>query len=330
MNINEIAELSGVSRTTVSRYLNDGYVSAEKREKIRAVVEQTGYVPSNYAQTLRTNKTGVVGIIVPKISSESISRMTDGLTEVLGERGYHTLLGNAGSRLERELDYLTVFRNRQVDGIVLIGTVLTAAHIKAIRALPMPIVVLGQQTEVCGCVYYDDFGAAKALTEKLLDHGRRRIGFIGVDHRDMAAGLARFEGYQAALKKAGLQPEKNLLTQGAFALESGYENTGILLDRVQGLDALFCATDNIAAGAIMRLRERGVSSPEQVAVCGVGDSPVARLLYPSLTSAHLHYKTGGEEAARMLLALMDNEVPMAVHKSVKLGCTVIERKSTGE
>lgn len=326
MNINEIAKLAGVSRATVSRYLNDGYVSAEKREKIRGIIDSTGYIPSSFAQTLRTNKTGTVGVIVPKISSESISRMVDGITGVLGEKGYHPLLGNTNQDQNRELEYLTIFQNRQVDGLLLIATVLTPRHVKAIRALSTPLVVLGQETALCGCVYYDDFGAARSVTAAMLDKGRRTVGYIGVDRRDKAAGTARYEGYCAALEDHGLPFRPELAKEGAFTVESGYANAALLLEREPALDGIFCATDNIAAGALLCLRERD-ALPPRVAVGGVGDSQTARLLSPSLTSAHLHYKTGGVEAARMLLDLMENGSP-GVSKSIRLGCTLAVREST--
>ena len=105
MNINEIAQLAGVSRATVSRYLNDGYVSTEKREKIRAVIEQTGYQPSSQAQTLRTKKTKLIGIILPKINSETISRMAAGVSEVLNKKGYQIILANTDNSIQEELKY---------------------------------------------------------------------------------------------------------------------------------------------------------------------------------------------------------------------------------
>ena len=103
MNINEIARLAGVSRATVSRYLNKGYVSEEKKERIRKVIEETGYNPSSQAQMLRTKKTKIIGVIIPKINSESISRMVAGISLVLSKEGYHLLLANTDNNEEEEL-----------------------------------------------------------------------------------------------------------------------------------------------------------------------------------------------------------------------------------
>lgn len=117
MNINEIAEQAGVSRAAVSRYLNNGYVSEEKKERIRKVIEETGYRPSTQAQMLRTKKTKMIGVVLPKINSSSISRMVAGISEVLSENGYQMLLANTDNNIEEELNYLEVFKENYVDGI---------------------------------------------------------------------------------------------------------------------------------------------------------------------------------------------------------------------
>ena len=115
MNINEIAWLAGVSRTTVSRYLNNGYVSEEKKEKIRKVIEETGYQPSTQAQMLRTKKTKLVGVVLPKINSDTISREVAGISDVLAKRGYQIILANTNNDIEEELKSLSLFRDNQVD-----------------------------------------------------------------------------------------------------------------------------------------------------------------------------------------------------------------------
>ena len=135
MNINEIAKLAGVSRATVSRYLNEGYVSEEKKERIRAVIEKTGYQPSTQAQTLRTKKTRLVGVILPKINSDTVSRMVAGISDVLSKNGYQLLLANTNNDIAEELKYLNLFKDRQVDGILFIATILTARHKETVKSL---------------------------------------------------------------------------------------------------------------------------------------------------------------------------------------------------
>ena len=125
MTIKEIARLAGVSSAAVSRYLNGGYVSGEKKEQIRKVIEETGYQPSAQARILRTKKACLVGVVVPKINSESISRVTAGIEQVLSRRGYQMLLASTDNDPRKEITYLKLFESYPVDGIILIGTVIT-------------------------------------------------------------------------------------------------------------------------------------------------------------------------------------------------------------
>ena len=122
MNIAEIAKRAGVSSAAVSRYFNDGYISEEKREKIRRVVEETGYRPSVQAQTLRTKKTKMIGVIVPKVASASIGRVVEGILSVLNGRKYQMLLAVTQNDPEKELEYLDAFSEKQVDGVILVAT----------------------------------------------------------------------------------------------------------------------------------------------------------------------------------------------------------------
>ena len=144
MTINEIAEMAGVSRATVSRYLNDGYVSKQKAERIRKVIAETGYTPSVSAKLLRSNHTNLIGVIIPKISSDSISRMVNGISNVLMAEGYQMLLACTNNNEADEVRYLKTFSQNNVDGIILFGTVLTQQHYETLKGISCPVIVLTQ------------------------------------------------------------------------------------------------------------------------------------------------------------------------------------------
>ena len=128
VKMKDVAELAGVSSAAVSRYLNGGYISADKAARIKQAIELTGYVRSSQARALRTGSTKLIGVIVPKINSESVSRITAGIGQVLGRRGYQMLLANTDNAADRELEYLDLFQNHPVDGIVLVATMITDEH----------------------------------------------------------------------------------------------------------------------------------------------------------------------------------------------------------
>ena len=324
MNINEIAELAGVSRATVSRYLNDGYVSAEKRERIHKVIEETGYQPSAQAQMLRTKKTGFIGVIIPKINSDSISRMVEGISTILTNKSYQLLLANTSNNVKEELQYLKQLSNNHVDGIILIGTVLTKEHIRIMKQLTVPVVVLAQKTPEFSCVYYDDFEAAKELTAIALKDGKNPV-YIGAIPDDEAVGIQRVQGFKAACKKAGINIDESHLTNGIFTLENGYESARELFKLDPSIDTVVCATDKIAVGAMFYIKEIGKRIPEDVQICGFGDGLVSNVCDPNLTSVHFYYKTSGEEAAKMLVENIEN--PKTIRKEIKMGYKIVVKES---
>lgn len=326
MDINEIARLAGVSRATVSRYLNNGYVSQEKRRLISDVIQQTGYVPSQSAQQLRTGKTNLVGIVIPKINSQSVGRMVAGITEEFIGTPYHTLLSNTNNDPDEELRCLRVFADRpRVDGLVMLATILSEEHLAALRALNVPVVILGQRLDEFSCVYHDDYRAVFDVA-KIALRTARHPAFIGVRDDDVAAGAMRHRGFVDACRSVGIEPAPEAQVVGSFTVESGYLCCEQIMDTLPETDAVICATDTMAYGAMTCLREYGHRVPEDVQVTGIGDSELSRILMPSVTTAHLFFKTSGREAAKILLEAMDDGDEVC--RQLKIGYEVYGRNST--
>lgn len=260
MTIKEIARLANVSSAAVSRYLNGGYISEEKRAQIKKVIEETGYHPSAQARTLRTKRASLIGVVVPKINSESISRVTEGIGNVLAARGYQMLLASTDNNAKKEIEYLHLFEKYPVDGIILIGTMITAEHRRFLKNAQIPVVVTGQNTKYANCVYHDDYGAGKAMGKLAasLSGKNKHIAYIGVTREDKAAGAAREDGFRAGLRAEGRELEEKDVRISAFRAEAGYEAALSLLDEETDIDVISCATDTIAAGAIRALRDRGI------------------------------------------------------------------------
>ena len=328
MNITEFAAYAGVSKAAVSRYFNNGYLSADKRAAIEKAVAETGYRPSMQAQMMRTRRTRQIGVIMPKLSSESCARMVEGISRVLDEQGYQLLLVNTANENEREVKALDTLRHDAVDGIILIATFFTPEHQAVLDSLKIPVVILGQQYGGYSSVYHDDFGAARAATAHMLEKGRRAPGFLGATMLDMAVGQARRAGFEAALRDAGLVPRPQRVSVARFNMESGYQQAQQLLERDPGINCLFCATDAIALGAMQYCREAGIRIPEDVMIAAVGDSSVGRNTFVPLTSAHLHYKTSGRDAAALLMDLLND--PHTGPRSQMLGYELVCRESTGD
>ena len=326
MNISEFAEYAGVSKSAVSRYFNNGYLGDDKREKIEKAIEETGYSPSISAQAIKTRVTKLVGVIIPKLSSESCARITEGISQVLYEHGYQILLVNTANDYNKEIEYLDLFRQNRVDGVIFLATVFTDVYRSLLKKMHIPVVITGQEYKGFSCVCHDDFGAAYALTELMLHKGAVRPAYIGVTDDDKAAGEARHKGFLKALADNDISLDKHNSVTAEFNIDSGYSCAKKIFSGREHPDCIFCATDNIAAGAILYCRENSIKIPEDVMICGVGDSKIGAITAVPLTSARLHYKTAGIEAAQMLL----NSIGRAsnVPKIMKLDYEIVEREST--
>ena len=325
MNITEIAKRAGVSSAAVSRYFNNGYISEEKQEAIRRVVEETGYRPSIQAQTLRTKKTKMVGVIVPKVASTSIGRVVEGILSVLNECGYQMLLAVTQNDPKKEVEYLSAFHDKQVDGVILAATVFTTAHKRALKALSVPVVIVGQYLSGYCCVFHDDYHACYDLTKLFFDKGRKKLGYISAIQQDRAAGEARYKGFCDAVHDMGSGELAQNVVTAAFTAASGYEKTGELLGKCAGLDGLICATDTMAVGAIQYLREHHINVPAKILVAGQGDSEMARVMTPPLITVHYSYEKSGEIAVQMLMDLLQHKEDAV--KEVKLGYYIIDLES---
>lgn len=340
MTIKEIAQLAGVSSAAVSRYLNGGYVSDEKKEQIKKVIEETGYQPSAQARILRTKRACLVGVVVPKINSESISRVTAGIEQVLSRRGYQMLLASTDNQPEKEITYLKLFESYPVDGIVLIATMITGEHKKFLKESKVPVVVVGQYTKYANCIYHDDFGAGKAMGKIVADsaRGKGKVAYIGVTREDKAVGAAREDGFRAGLRAEGLELEDGYTRKSQFTMESGYQAALDLLEKKKDIAIISCATDTIAAGAIEALHACGEERIPQsiqdsgtrmkyildssgLRVTGFGDNQFLKAVTGGIPTVHFGYKTSGIRGAELLLDVIERGEKIPIE--MKLGFQLV-------
>ena len=327
MTIADIARLAGVSNAAVSRYFNNGYISEEKREAIRKVIEETGYQPSLQAQTLRTGKTKTIGVIAPKMSSASLGSVVEGVLSVLNENGYQMLLSVTQNNYEKELEYLKSFDDKRVDGVILIATVFTPEHKKILKNMTVPVIVLGQKFDGHYCVYHDDYHGMYELTKLVIEKGRKNIGYIGVLLQDKAAGVERLRGFKDAMTEQGLDVQDEYCLVGKFSVQSGYDKAKEMLKNYQKIDGLICATDEIAIGAMQYILEKGISVPEDIYIAGQGDSILARVAGHSISTVHYSYEKSGEVAANMLIEILTTGE--TAFKEIMLGYYIVDNATYG-
>lgn len=329
MTIKDVAKVAGVSPAAVSRYLNGGSLSEKKREIIKKTIEETGYRPTVAAQMMRTGKQKQVGILVPKIYSDSVAQIVEGATEQLQEKGYVVVLGNTGSNEVKELDYMSLMEANQASGLIIMGTTVTPVREDAYRACKIPVIITGQNISGIPCVYHDDYNAAKDLMARILNKKRSNVAFIGVTDKDPQAGRARRMGVEDAFMKAGRKREDLLIEITDFDAKGGYEAMQKLLLRDPHIDGVMCATDSIALGAMRALFEAGRTPGKEVSIAGIGDSWTDTYSLIPLTTAHFFYRQCGEDAAQMLLSMIENvdNIDSIPSRQMCLEYKIIERGS---
>ncbi len=326
MNIKEIAKLAGVSTSTISRVLNNsGYVKQDVRERIEKIIEETGYFPSDTAKGLKEKKTNLVGVIIPRLSSRAVSLVVEGITRVLDEKGYTTILANTRLDFEKEMNFIKVFKQKRVNGIIFVATHITEEHVKLLKKIEIPKIFIGQDASEYGfsSVIHDDYGAAREMTGYLIKNGHKKIGFIGVYESDIAVGYERKRGYKDSILENGISVDDELIATGDFEISS--VNASMEKIMKKNPSAIFAVTDNLAIGAISYLLERGYRVPEDISVVGVGDSGIAEIYNPRITTVKYKYKECGEEAAKLLI---NNLISKKIFKKM-MGYKLIERDSAG-
>ena len=301
MTIKEVAQMAGVSPAAVSRYFNGGSLGTDKQNRIRAVVEKTGFRPNPLAKTMRTGRSGQIGVIVPKIQSDSVTKILQGISDVIREKNYIMILGCTEHDEEQEVRLVEVMQENHVDGIILMGRTMNPALRKALDECTVSVVVTGQKFEGVSCVYHDDFSAMEELTAGVLMTGKKHPAFIGVLDEDERAGRARREGFESALRAAGLDPAASPRQIAEFTTEDGERAAEELLAEYPETDAILCASDFAAYGVLSAVRAAGRKIPEEIGVAGCGDIWACSYTDPALTSIRFFYEECGKKAAEMLM-----------------------------
>ena len=323
MTNKEVAELAGVSSAAVSRFLNGGYLSEEKRERIAAAIEQTAYVPSANARILRLKKSDTVGIVLTKSDESTLTGVTAGLEKYLFAAGYGASLAYVGNEKNSEFNAMRSMLERQIDGIVLISSGPVPGDLELFERARVPIVIVGQHARNRNCVRFDNFGAAYDLASSLGCTLDSRIAYIDAGKRYRSFGSDRRKGFLAGLERAGVPDERITLLTGGFTVDEGYYATKKLLALLSDYTHIACATDSMAAGAIKAIRERFGSSRRGrfPRVSGFGNDPILQAVAGPLPTVRFDYEECGIKAAEMMVDLLRGEVKSVA--SMVLGYEVV-------
>lgn len=325
--VRDVAAAAGVSRGTVSRVINGGHwVSDEARLAVEAAIKSTGYSMNQHARSLATGKSNSIAFLLTEpqhllFEDPTFSILLRSCAEVLGEREMPMLLMVSGTEKERKrnTEYIA---SGHVDGVILVSSHKDNPVIADLIAKDIPTVACGAPLgyeDAVGYVAVDEVGSARRMVEYLRGKGHQKIGII-TGPLDTPGGLLRLDGYRLAM---GSDFDDTLVAHGDYSRRSGAAAVEELLSRHPDIDAVFAASDLMAAGAITALAALGKSVPGDVAVAGFDDHALASSLTPPLTTMRQPFERIASEVVRVLLGVIDGEE----HAAVILPAQLVERES---
>lgn len=305
--INDIAKLAKVSRTTVSRVLNNtGNVDPVVIERVKEVIKETGYVPSQYAKSLRTNKTKIIGIILPRLTTETVNRFLEIFARKIQEYGYQTIMYNTGLDSKKEIEAFSVLFSRRVDGIIHFATNTSPKLKETIINSKIPVIVVGQDFKIDSQIFIDEDYATSMLTKEFIDRGYNNIGFIGGPETDYSVGVERKAAFIATLKKYNKLIDEDIIDEANFDLKTGYDAMTRILEKNKPIDAVVAVTDRIAIGAMQCIHDHNLKIPEDIAIAGMGASAISFYVTPKLTTLDFKNEEQGELAVEMMIQLINS------------------------
>ena len=329
--LEEVARAANVSRATVSRVVNgDRRVRTDTRTAVEAAVRDLGYVPNRAARSLVTRRSGSVGVVIPEPTAQLFGdpffpRILRGIGDVLAQEEMQLVLLMPQVRAD-EVRVGRYLAAGHVDGVLLVSLHGSDPLPNELRALGVPALVGGRPPSA-GITYVDvdnQRGAAMAV-EHLVAGGRRRIATIA-GPQDMPAGADRLAGYHEALGNAGLPVNEQMIEIADFSLEGGRSAMERLLARTPRLDAVFVASDLMGVGALSALQAAGRAVPDDVAVVGFDDSPLAAQAQPPLSSVRQPIEEMGREMAQLLIRMISSRERIA--RRVILATELVIRASS--
>ena len=329
VSIRDVARRAGVSASTVSRVINDNApVAKDTRRRILDAIESLSYVPHVGARSLSTRKTHTIGVLLPDLYGEFFSELIRGIDQAARRNRHHVMVSGSHSDPAELEAMLRALRGR-VDGLVIMAPDVNAYPLIARFGRAVPTVLLDSDP---GCdlpsITIDNYGGARAVTDHLLGLGHRRIALVGGPDHNRDAG-ERARGWRDSLAAAGLTPDERLVFPGDFTELLGHA-AGSSIGRLAPLpDAVFAANDAMAFGCLAAFGEAGLRVPEDIALAGFDDIPIARYTSPPLTTVRVSIAELGARAMSRLVKLMGNQVTDDDWRRETLSTELVVRASCG-
>ena len=327
VTIKDIAEACGVSTATVSHVLNGtAPISPETTAKVLKVVQETNYEPNVFARNLRRRESQTIAFIANTVMSDLVPNMMGGAMQAAVDRGYNLIIGEARQKVGSQAFYQWLVRSHQATGLLFCNNWVTAVNYKVPPHTPVVYLYCFSAEESQDCILPDSVAGGYKAAAHLISLGRRRIAYIG-GTINWKCTQDRLTGYRMAHTDAGIAVDESLIDFGDWTAEGGYRAAARLLSSGKEMDAMFVANDLMAVGVMDAIWERGLRVPEDIAIVGYDDIPIAAATRPALTTIRLPNYDMGYTACNLLIDKIEGKPPRRMGS--EYGCTLVVRDSCG-
>lgn len=329
MTIYDIAELAGVSASTVSRVINNkAGIKESTRKKVKALLKEYNYTPDENARGLVNKNTKLIGIMLADIRSAHHTDLTYVVEKYLRKKGYCGIILNAGSKAEEMEEVVRLLEKRRVDGVLIVGSVFQNDMVQnaiSEHFSNIPVVFANGEFNLPNvyCVLVDECDGVEHCVDLLVQKQKGNIAFIGA--LDSPSSQEKLKGFKRAMIRYGNTEESLVILDGQPSKESGYQMTQKLLKQYSEIQSVIYSEDLIAAGGMRAFWEAGVKIPNEMAVIGIDNTIYGELSCPQFTSLDNKMTEMASEAARILVdAVEGRQNP----RKIMLFSDIIEREST--
>ncbi|MGD9155417.1 MAG: LacI family DNA-binding transcriptional regulator [Bacillota bacterium] len=329
-SIKEVAKEAGVSVATVSKILNyPDYSKAETRERVMATIKRLNYQPNHAARSMVNKRTGMIALIIPDVRNPFFTEVARGVEDAANKNNYRVMLCNTDEDPKKQQNYLQALQSRMVDGFIIAVASDDCRQLKKIDRRQLPFVFIDRECRDyrADAVIVDNRDGALKAVRHLLGNGRRRVGFIS-GKRDTQTGRERLQGYREALTEAGIGLNPEMIKDGQFTCEGGYQAAKALLVAADRPDALFVANNAMTIGVIRALTEARLRIPEEMALVCFDDAAWAEFFTPALTVIRQPTYTMGSLAGEILFQRIFESQPSEI-KEIVLKPELVARRSCG-
>jgi LacI family transcriptional regulator len=331
ITIKDVARRANVSIATVSRVINnksDG-VSDETRKEVLKVASDLGYYPNRVARGLVTNKTNILGLILPDITNPFFPSIVRGVEDTANKYGYNIILCNTDNSSEKEKTYIKILKENKVDGIIC--TSVAGSNDDSFKLSPndkIPFVWLDRNLRETKApmVYTDGVYGMCQIVDYIIKQGHKKIAYISGPKLNFSAEQ-RFKGYLKAINEAEIDVNNDLIKEGNYQIQDGNKCMMDIIESGEEFTAVVCANDLMAIGAIEALKSRGIRIPYDVSVTGYDDITISSITYPKLTTVAQPIYEMGCLAVDLLIKLIGGET--IEKKEVVLKPELVIRESVG-